>query len=184
MQLPPEQVRGRTLYLGDAPRNLLDWVNGFSRALTNREVRIIPRFVMRTLAVLGDVPTVVSGKAFLINSSRYRSMITDYETPMQPTFELLGENPYTLEEGIAQTVEWLRSYQGPIRRVAGFRRAFQLARSMNRVLNLILSHQPASSVLNPLPGGSGACQRIAFFCFTGANGPNSNGLITHQKLFG
>jgi hypothetical protein len=36
-------------------------------------------------------------------------MITNYETPMEPTFELLGENPYSLEDGIAETVKWLRT---------------------------------------------------------------------------
>ena len=36
-------------------------------------------------------------------------MTTDYETPMDPTFDLLGENPSTLEEGISETVEWLRT---------------------------------------------------------------------------
>ena len=48
----------------------------------------------------------------MINSSRFRSMTTDYETPMERTFELFGENPYTLEAGIEETVNWLKSYQG------------------------------------------------------------------------
>ncbi len=36
-------------------------------------------------------------------------MTTPYDTPMEPTFELLGENRYTLEQGIAETVAWLRN---------------------------------------------------------------------------
>jgi nucleoside-diphosphate-sugar epimerase len=115
LELPHEQVSGRTIYVGDPPGNLLDWVNGFSRALTGRDVRVIPRPVMRILALLGDVPTVLTGRAFLINSSRYRSMITNYETPIERTFQLLGKNPYTLEAGIRETIEWLRSYNGPDR---------------------------------------------------------------------
>jgi nucleoside-diphosphate-sugar epimerase len=105
-------VHGKTLYLGDRAGNLFDWVNGFSRALTGRPERVIPRTLMRALALLGDVPSQLTGKPFLINSSRFRSMTTDYETPMEPTFELFGENPYTLEKGINETVEWLRSYHG------------------------------------------------------------------------
>jgi nucleoside-diphosphate-sugar epimerase len=118
-ELPKEQVSGRTLYLGDRPANLMEWVNGFSRALAGREVRIVPRPIMRTLAALGDVPTRLTGRAFLINSSRYRSMITPYDTPMEPTFQVLGENPYTLEQGIQETVAWLRSYDGPDRTGGG-----------------------------------------------------------------
>lgn len=114
-ELPKEQVHGRTLYLGDRPADIRHWVNGFSRALAGHDARSIPRPLMRLLALLGDVPSRLSGRAFLINSSRFRSMITPYDTPMEPTFELLGENPYTLDEGIRETTQWLRSYKGPDR---------------------------------------------------------------------
>ena len=119
LEAPPDTVRGKTFYLGDSPINLLDYVDGFSKALTGRSVRVIPRPVMRALALLGDIPTKLTGKPFLINSSRLRSMTTDYTTPMDKTFESLGENPYMLEEGIKETVEWLRSYQGPDQRAGG-----------------------------------------------------------------
>jgi nucleoside-diphosphate-sugar epimerase len=118
-ELPEEQVSGRTVYVGDRPSNLLDWVNGFSRALVGREVRTVPRPLMRTLAALGDIPSRLTGRAFLINSSRYRSMITPYDTPMEPTFQLLGESPYSLDDGIRETVEWLRSYRGADRAGGG-----------------------------------------------------------------
>jgi GlcNAc-P-P-Und epimerase len=102
-------VRGQTFYLGDRPINLYDWVNGFSHALTGREARVVPRALMRALAVLGDIPSRLTGEAFLINSSRFHSMTTDYQTPMERTFDLFGENPYTLEDGIKETVKWLRA---------------------------------------------------------------------------
>jgi GlcNAc-P-P-Und epimerase len=104
-------ISGKTFYLGDRPDDLFNWVNGFSKAITGRQARVVPRRLISALALLGDIPTYFTGKPFLINSSRFRSMTTDYQTPMEPTFELLGENPYTLEEGIRETVEWLRSYQ-------------------------------------------------------------------------
>lgn len=111
-EAPEAVVSGCTLYLGDRPANLLEWVDGFSRRLTGRGVRIVPRAVLRTLALLGDVPTRLTGRPFPINSSRYRSMVSDYDTPMEQTFTLLGENPYSLEDGIAETVAWLKSYKG------------------------------------------------------------------------
>jgi nucleoside-diphosphate-sugar epimerase len=113
-------VRGKTLYVGDRPINLLDWTDGFSRALTGRKARVVPRPLMRALALAGDIPTTLTAKPFLINSSRYRSMITNYETPMEPTFELLGENPYSLEAGIAETVRWLGSHKGSDGSAGGF----------------------------------------------------------------
>ena len=109
---PVEKVNRQTIYLGDPPVDLYDWTNGFSRALVGHDVRVIPRSVMRLLALIGDIPTVLLGRPFLINSSRFRSMTTDYETPMARTFQLLGENPYNLDEGISETVKWLQSYRG------------------------------------------------------------------------
>jgi GlcNAc-P-P-Und epimerase len=111
-EAPRELVHAKTFYLGDRPIDLFDWTDGFSRALTGHGVRVVPRWLLRCLALLGDIPTRLARKPFLINSSRFRSMTTDYETPMEPTFELFGENPYTLEKGINETVEWLRSYHG------------------------------------------------------------------------
>jgi GlcNAc-P-P-Und epimerase len=113
-------VSGQTFYLGDRPTNLYDWTNGFSRALSGQEVRVVPRPLMQALALLGDIPTYVTGKPFLINSSRFRSMTTDYETPIERTFELFGENPYTLEAGIDETVQWLQGYKGSNESAGGF----------------------------------------------------------------
>ena len=110
-EAPREAVHAQTLYLGDRPVNLRDWVNGFSRALTGHDARIVPRPLIRVLALLGDIPTYLTGEPFLINSSRLHSMITDYETPMERTFDLFGENPYTLGTGIRETLEWLSTCQ-------------------------------------------------------------------------
>jgi len=35
-------------------------------------------------------------------------MTTDYPTPMESTFELLGDPPFSLEQGIHKTATWLR----------------------------------------------------------------------------
>lgn len=110
---PPAIVHRQTFYLGDRPINLYDWTSGFSRALTARNVRVVPRAIMRALASLGEVPTRLTGKPFLINQSRLRSMTTDYPTPIERTFQTFGESPYSLADGIRETVQWLRSYQGP-----------------------------------------------------------------------
>lgn len=111
-EAPREQVDGRTFYVGDRPINLLDWVNGFSQALKGRPARVVPRSLMRALALLGDIPTAVSGKPFFINSSRFRSMITEYQTPMESTFQAFGENPHSMKDGIKATVDWLQEYTG------------------------------------------------------------------------
>jgi len=113
LQADANVVGGQTFYLGDRPIDLYDWTNCFSRALTGHNVRVVPRGLLRGLAFFGDIPTCLSGKPFVINSSRFRSMTTDYPTPMERTFQLFGENPHSLEDGVRETVAWLRSYHGP-----------------------------------------------------------------------
>ncbi len=55
----------------------------------------------------GDIITALTGKSFYITSSRYRSMATDYVTPMDRTYALLGQPTISLQQGIDETVSWL-----------------------------------------------------------------------------
>ncbi|MGH9957188.1 MAG: hypothetical protein ACREBC_08670, partial [Pyrinomonadaceae bacterium] len=48
-----------------------------------------------------------AGLRFPIFSTRYKNMVTEYLTPMQPTFEVLGQGPYNLAAAVAETVNWL-----------------------------------------------------------------------------
>ena len=43
---------------------------------------------------------------FPITSGRYRSMTSDYITPMDRTIAALGVAPYTLEQGVDETIRW------------------------------------------------------------------------------
>jgi nucleoside-diphosphate-sugar epimerase len=103
-----ELVDRTVLYVGDAPIDLYDWTNAFSLELVGHPVRVVPRAVLRTLALIGDLVIACGGK-FPIFSSRYRSMTEEYVTPMQKTFDVLGVPSITLNQGVKTTVEWLRS---------------------------------------------------------------------------
>ena len=104
---PPEQVHRRTFYVGDPSLNLLEWVNAFSIELSSRPVRVVPRWVVRALAWLGD-GLKACGINFPIFTSRYHSMTEDYDTPMEATFATLGKPSISLHQGVRETVEWLR----------------------------------------------------------------------------
>lgn len=104
------KVGGKTLYLGDPPLDILDWVNGFSRALRGKDVTVIPRGLLRAGARAGDLISAATGRQFFITSSRFRSMTDPYLTPMDRTFVALGPNKYSLEDGIRETVRWLKTW--------------------------------------------------------------------------
>ena len=106
LQAPPEQVDRKTFYVGDHPISLDQWVDGFAEALTGRKARRVPRLVLRFLALVGD-GIALTGRRFPITSSRFRSMTEDYVVDMRPIFDLFGEPPISLQEGIRRTARWL-----------------------------------------------------------------------------
>ena len=108
LDAPPDSVRRRVFYVGDPPGELLEWVEGFALALTGRRVRKVPIAVLQAIALMGDFMEAVTGRAPL-TSSRLRSMTEDYPTPMEPTFALVGPPHFSLAEGIAATMAWLRT---------------------------------------------------------------------------
>jgi nucleoside-diphosphate-sugar epimerase len=99
----------KVYYLGDPPISLLDWVNGFSVAITGKPAKTIPRWLFKSLALMGSMVGVF-GIHFPIQLSRYRSMTEDYFSPMEPTLANFGPLPCTLEDGIRETVDWLNGY--------------------------------------------------------------------------
>ena len=105
----PALVDRKVYYLGDLPIRLLDWVNGFSTAITGKPARIVPRWLFKVLAITGSSLGTL-GLPFPIQLSRYRSMTEDYLSPIEPTITTFGEPPYSLEDGVNETVVWLKKY--------------------------------------------------------------------------
>jgi nucleoside-diphosphate-sugar epimerase len=101
-------LSGRTFYVGDSPIDLFEWTNAFSKELTGKPVRVVPNMILKGIAKVGDAVIWAGGK-FPLFSSRFRSMTEDYLTPMGPTFAALGPSNHTLEQGVHETVEWLKS---------------------------------------------------------------------------
>jgi len=102
-------VRKNVFYVGDAPVNMLEWVNAFSLEIKQKPVRIMPTFFVYTLALAGSMLQTFRVR-FPITLSRYKSMTTDNPAPMEKTFGILGLPPYTQEEGVKQTASWLWTF--------------------------------------------------------------------------
>jgi nucleoside-diphosphate-sugar epimerase len=109
LQAQTHKVDKQVFYLGDQPIDLYDWVNGFSVAQTGKKVRVVPRWLVRLLAKIGDVAVLMKMR-FPITSSRYKSMTNSNNAPMDKTLTIFGTPPYTLNEGIDETIEWMKKY--------------------------------------------------------------------------
>ncbi len=105
LTLPKEEMNGKVFYVGDQPIDLRVWVEAISKRLTGRSVRYIPSWLVRTIAFGGDILKALH-IPFPITTGRYRSMTSDYITPMDRTIASLGEAPYSLEKAVDQTIHW------------------------------------------------------------------------------
>lgn len=105
LEAPRELIDGKVYYVGDRPFDLKVWVEAVSKELVGRPVRYIPTWIIRTVAWGGDVLKAV-GIPFPITSGRFRSMTSDYITPMDRTIEAFGEAPFSMEEGVKAMVRW------------------------------------------------------------------------------
>lgn len=112
VERPATEVDRQTFYVGDEAADIYLWADAFCRALCGKRARKVPRAVLRAAGFAGDAITALTGKPFYITSSRYRSMVTDYVTPMEKTFALLGKPEIGLEQGVQETVGWLRMQPG------------------------------------------------------------------------
>jgi nucleoside-diphosphate-sugar epimerase len=106
---PAEHVNGQVFYVGDPPCDIARWATAFSLALRGRKIRKVPRPILAVAGAIGDVISRITGRLFYITSSRYQSMTSDYVVSMDKTFLLLGQPPISLEQGVEETVAWLRA---------------------------------------------------------------------------
>jgi nucleoside-diphosphate-sugar epimerase len=108
LSLPDEKVAGQVFYLSDPVDDIAHWVDAFSCALQGRPARRIPRQLLFAIGKVGDAIETLSRRPFYINSSRARSMTTDYVVPLDKSLAILGPGPIALEDGVKKTVAWLR----------------------------------------------------------------------------
>lgn len=104
-----EKINKQVFYVGDEPIDIYFWVNRFSQKQIGKNVRVIPRFFIKTLAIIGDVLAKMNLK-FPITSSRYKSMTSSNSAPMEKTFKVLGPATYSLEQGIDETISWMKQH--------------------------------------------------------------------------
>lgn len=108
LQAPAEKLDRQVFFVGDRPIDIYEWTDGFSMALRGKHARKVPRVVLRGIGLVGDILKLF-GVTFPLTSSRVTSMTQDYAVPMEKTFDVFGEPPYSLQEGVEKTVEWLKS---------------------------------------------------------------------------
>jgi nucleoside-diphosphate-sugar epimerase len=108
-EAPVTQIAGQTFYLADYwPIVLQDWADEFAKALSGKEIPTIPLLASKILALVGDAAGIVLRREIPFNTFRLNNILTQYIHDISSTESVCGILPFTMEEGVLRTVEWLR----------------------------------------------------------------------------
>jgi nucleoside-diphosphate-sugar epimerase len=99
-------VLKRVYYVGDRNIKQIDWINAFSLALTKKKVRFVPIYCIKLLGLLGDILSL-TGIKFPMTSERFFNLTTSNPVPIEPIFTIFGDPPYSLAEGVTETINWM-----------------------------------------------------------------------------
>jgi nucleoside-diphosphate-sugar epimerase len=107
---PRTEIHQRVFYVSDYdPFLIRQWANAISLRMRGTPVRTIPAWLIRMAAWAGDALKFLGVKDPPISSFRLRNMRADTTgVPLDATRELTGPLPYSMEDGVEQTVRWLR----------------------------------------------------------------------------
>ena len=116
LQAPAERINTKTLYLADyTPISLREWTSLIGRELGGGPIRTIPEGLARVAAYCGDIINFLGYIDFPFNSFRLKNVLTEYQVDLSNTENICGDLPYTLQQGVRETVEWYKqvvNYKG------------------------------------------------------------------------
>ena len=112
LEAPRSAVHGSMFFLADyEPIDLIAWCNGLQAAFGAPRIRTLPRAVAAWLARGGDLLNVVGFRTFPLNSFRLNNVLTEYRFDLSATQAVCGPLPFTMQQGIEQTVSWFEGLE-------------------------------------------------------------------------
>jgi len=107
LDAPAEIVHESVYYVGDPSIPQIEWVNSFAKVITGKPVRTAPKWVLYSMALAGEMAYRV-GILTPLYLSRYYNLTTPNPVPTDKTANLFGCGPYSLNQGVQETVSWLK----------------------------------------------------------------------------
>ena len=104
-----ESVHRRTFYLCDTPAySVRQWVESIQRNANIGWIPTIPTPVLRVAALAGDVLQKAGYANPPLTTFRINNMMTGSYFNIDGLSKITGPLPYTLDEGVKATLDWLR----------------------------------------------------------------------------
>lgn len=111
---PPEEVSGQTFYLVDYPEvEVCQWAEAIRRATRARPIPTLPLWTVKAAATVGDVLKWAGWRDAPLSSFRLTNLLTGGHYPYRKTADVVGPLPYSLDAGVAETVQWMREQRRP-----------------------------------------------------------------------
>lgn len=112
---PDALVNGKTFYLADYPPiDVREMANSIQRQLGVPNIKTANLAALRAVAYLGDFLKALGWEQVPLSSFRLDNLLTPMVYDLAPLKAIVGELPYTVQEGIAITTDWLKR-QGEIK---------------------------------------------------------------------
>ena len=107
-----DELVGKTIYLADYhPIELKSWSENIQKNLNIRPIREVPIQVFKIAAKLGDILKNIGYKNPLMSTFRLNNMLTPMEHNTTPLKDYCGDVPYSIDEGVRITCEWLQTHK-------------------------------------------------------------------------
>jgi nucleoside-diphosphate-sugar epimerase len=111
-----DEVHGQVYYVADyEPLDPLQWARLISEAFRSARVKEAPLSLMRLAAIFGDALRVFGMNNPTLTSFRLSNMLKSAVFDLSPIQQISGDLPFTLEEGVQITVEWMSTLEGQLR---------------------------------------------------------------------
>ncbi|MCG2725909.1 MAG: NAD(P)-dependent oxidoreductase [Elusimicrobia bacterium] len=106
---PKELIDSKVIYLADySPTDLYEMTGLIAKTAGAKKICHVPLFFMKMVAKFGDMLMFLGWKSFPMTGFRLNNILTQYVFDMSDIKNIAGKLPYTLKEGIEETVNWLK----------------------------------------------------------------------------
>lgn len=113
LEAPREQIDKQVFYMTDYDTfTIKDWADTISMKLKGKKVKVLPALFVQLFAYVGDIMKFCGIKEPLFSSFRLANMRADTSgIPTGPIEKITGTLPYSMEQGVEETIAWLKKYK-------------------------------------------------------------------------
>lgn len=109
-KLLKSKAKYKVFYIGDKPSyNISNWADVIAEESNKKKPKRVPFFIVKSAAFCGDILSLFK-ISFPINSFRLTNMTKDNECNVNDIYDLAGEVPFTMRDGVKITLRWFKTF--------------------------------------------------------------------------